>query len=462
MISILVVDDEKNIRETLIDVLQDEGYTTSEAADGEQALKILAGRRVDIVLLDIWLPGIGGIDVLKKIREQFSSVTVVMISGHGTVNLAVEAIKIGAFDFIEKPLSIDRLLMVLEKACKMRELEAENRSLRGKVPKEVDLIGTCASMARIREIIASTAATSGRVLITGENGTGKELVARSVHLASNRSGAAFIEVNCAAIPENLIESELFGHEKGSFTGAVEARKGKFELADKGTIFLDEIADMSLATQAKVLRVLQEMEFERVGGTKTIHVDVRVIAATNKDLAAEISRGNFREDLFYRLNVIPIQMPALRERAGDIAELVAYFARQFCRINSRPVREFGPDAIAIMREYAWPGNIRELRNIVERAIIMLPEGDITGEGLATFFTERTGTDPVAHGQAVLPDDEYASLKEARDAFEREYILKKLRENGMNVSRTARVLGIERSNLHRKISSLGIENIREDQP
>jgi two-component system nitrogen regulation response regulator NtrX len=456
-VHVLVVDDEQAIRDSITGVLEDEGYETAEAEDGELALRYLASRRTDIMLLDIWLPGQSGMEILARVREQFPSVTVIMISGHGTVNIAVEAIKQGAFDFIEKPLSIDRLLMVLEKAKKIRDLEEENRNLKGSTVKEFTLIGASPAMTRIRELIASTGATNGRVLVTGENGTGKEIIARSIHVTSERRDCPFIEVNCAAIPENLIESELFGHEKGSFTGALEMRKGKFELADKGTIFLDEIADMSLQTQAKVLRVLQEMEFERVGGTKTIHVDVRVIAATNKDLREEIATGNFREDLYYRLNVIPVHLPALRDRLEDMEDLVRYFSEHFCRVNGRKPCIFTKDAIELMQSHDWPGNIRELRNVVERVIIMLPQSRIDRTGLESFFQERKEPENQAAGGsgADLLDGDHASLKAARDAFEKEYIIKKLKENGMNVSKTAKLLGIERSNLHRKINSLGIE-------
>jgi len=456
-VQILVVDDEVHIRETLTGVLEDEGYGTAEAADGESALQCLGSRRTDIMLLDIWLPGISGMDVLARVREQFPSVTVIMISGHGTVNIAVDAIKQGAFDFIEKPLSIDRLLMVIEKACKIRDLEEENRSLKGCGIKEFTLIGSSPAMTRIRELIASTGSTNGRVLVTGENGTGKEIIARSIHLAGDRRDLPFVEVNCAAIPENLIESELFGHEKGAFTGAADMRKGRFELADKGTIFLDEIADMSLQTQAKVLRVLQEMEFERVGGTRTIRVDVRVIAATNKDLREEIAKGNFREDLFYRLNVIPVHLPALRDRLEDMEDLVRHFSSWFCRVNARETCLFTQDAIELLQSHDWPGNIRELRNVVERAIIMLPGTTIDRQGLEKFFLERRDGAPQGGlpADTALLESSHASLKAARDAFEKEYILKKLRENGMNISKTARLLGIERSNLHRKINALGIE-------
>ena len=461
MPSVLVVDDERNIRETLLDVLQDEGYDAVQTPDGETALRVLASRRIDIMLLDIWLPGISGMDVLTKAHTLFPGVTIIMISGHGTVHLAVEAIKLGAFDFIEKPLSIDRLLLTLDKACRMRSLEAENRKYKNSTSKDFDLIGSGQAMTKIRELIASSAAANGRVLISGESGTGKELAARSIYLAGDRRNEPFIEVNCAAIPETLIESELFGHEKGAFTGAHESRKGKFELADKGTIFLDEIADMSLQTQAKVLRVLQEMEFERVGGVKTLQVDVRVIAATNKDLLQEITKGNFREDLYYRLNVISIQLPALRERLEDMQELVEYFVEEFCRAGDRERCVFAPDAIEVMKGYAWRGNIRELRNVIERALALIPSSAISGADLEPLLGQRSaprsGPGDDVKEETRLLEDEYGGLREARNAFEKEYILRKLKENGMNVSKTARALGIERSNLHRKINSLGIDNV-----
>jgi two-component system nitrogen regulation response regulator NtrX len=460
MPGVLVVDDEKNIRETVRDVLEDEGYTAFQAADGEEALRILARRPIDIMLLDIALPGIDGMAVLSQAQKLFPGVTIIMFSGHGTVHIAVEAIKCGAFDFIEKPLSIERLLFALDKACRMRSLLAENRKYKNSAAKDFTLIGSGKAMTKIREDISSSAVSSGRVLLLGESGTGKELVARSIHLASERQNEPFVEVNCAAIPENLIESELFGHEKGAFTGALESRKGKFELANTGTIFLDEVADMSLQTQAKVLRVLQEMEFERVGGSRTIRVDVRVVAATNKDLRQEIMKGNFREDLFYRLNVIPIYVPALRERFEDMGELVEYFVLEFCRASGRKQCAFTPDAIEIMKGYAWRGNIRELRNVVERALALLPEASISGAALSPLLGEmggRIGGTKTEDEPARPLSDGYESLREARNAFEKEYILRKLKENGMNVSKTARALGIERSNLHRKINSLGIDSV-----
>lgn len=453
---ILIVDDEAGIRDTVSEVLEDEGYLPVAAENGEAALRILQTRRIELVLLDIWLPGMGGMEILEKICEQYPSVTVVIISGHGTVNLAVEAIKKGAFDFIEKPLSIDRLLLVIEKAARLKRLEEENRTLRNSISREYTMIGESDAMGNIRSIIANTAKSNGRVLITGENGTGKEMIARNIHRLSDRAEKPFVEVNCAAIPENLIESELFGHEKGAFTGAVGSKPGKFEVADTGTIFLDEVADMSLPTQAKVLRVLQEMVFEHVGGVKTISVDVRVIAATNKDLAEEIRRGNFREDLYYRLNVIPIHVPPLRERIADIAPLVEYFMEQFCTMNNRKPKQFTRRAMGLFLQHKWPGNIRELRNMVERIIIMIPAQKIDKDDILGFFLDKPETGDPAIGSER---QDFDSLKDARDAFEREYIKRKLIENGMNVSQTARMLGIERSNLHRKINSLKINPMKE---
>lgn len=448
MRTVLIVDDEKNIRETLADILTDESYTALAVESGPKALEVLGTRRVDLLLLDIWLPDMGGMEILQRIRDEYPNVMVVMISGHATVDLAVQAIKMGAVDFIEKPLSLDRVLQVLEKAFRIRELENENETLRRDVGNRYNLVGESPALQQIREVIRTMAATAGRVLITGDNGTGKEIIARNIHNRSDRARGPFVEVNCAAIPENLIESELFGHEKGSFTGAHELRKGKFETADKGTIFLDEIADMSLVTQAKVLRVLQEMEFERVGGSETIHVDVRVIAATNKDLKKEIEAGNFREDLFYRLNVIPIHVPPLRERREDIIPLVEYYLDYFARANNKLPKVFSKKVYALFLGYAWPGNVRELRNMVERICIMIRKEAIDHEDVLAFFA---GNGDISGGRE---DREYATLKDAREDFERQYIREKLLENNMNVSKTAQALGIERSNLHKKINSLGI--------
>ncbi len=444
---ILVVDDETGILKTLSDVLQDEGFEVFTAESGEEALRVFPDVAPDVTLLDVWLSGMDGIEVLKKIREQVPDGPVIMMSGHGTIETAVRATKHGAYDFIEKPLSVDKLSISIENALEKRRLKAENRSLRRKLVESYEIVGETPVIRDLKEQIKIAGPSNGRVLIFGENGTGKELIARQIHLHSDRTDAPFVEVNCAAIPQDLIESELFGHEKGSFTGATTMRKGKFELADRGTIFLDEIGDMSLATQAKVLRVLQEQIVQRVGGTRNISVDVRVIAASNKDLEQEIQAGNFREDLFYRLNVIPIVVPPLRERREDIPVLVLYFLGEVARANGMKRKTLLPEAMQILMHYHWPGNVRELRNIVERMMIMVRK-------------ETIGTDeipPAIRGEPVPARfTRYAgSLREARLAFEGDYILQKLTENDWNVSQTAKTLKIERSNLHRKIKNLGLD-------
>jgi two-component system nitrogen regulation response regulator NtrX len=444
---ILVVDDETGILKTLSDVLQDEGFEVFTAESGEEALRVFPDVAPDVTLLDVWLSGMDGIEVLKKIREQVPDGPVIMMSGHGTIETAVRATKHGAYDFIEKPLSVDKLAISIENALEKRRLKAENRSLRRKLVESYEIVGETPVIRDLKEQIKIAGPSNGRVLIFGENGTGKELIARQIHLHSDRTNAPFVEVNCAAIPQDLIESELFGHEKGSFTGATTMRKGKFELADRGTIFLDEIGDMSLATQAKVLRALQEQIVQRVGGTRNISVDVRVIAASNKDLEQEIQDGNFREDLFYRLNVIPIVVPPLRERREDIPVLVRYFLGEYARANGMKRKTILPEAMQILMHYHWPGNVRELRNIVERMMIMVRK-------------ETIGTDeipPTIRGEpAPARFTSYAgSLREARLAFEGDYILQKLTENDWNVSQTAKILKIERSNLHRKIKNLGLD-------
>ncbi len=448
MTNVLIIDDEEKICSTVVDILKDEGYTAFSAFNVSDGIKVLNTNKVDILLLDIWLSNENGMDFLDKMVHEFPAVKVIMISGHGTVNLAVDAIKNGAFDFIEKPLSIDRLLSVVEKAIEAGMESGESSGVNS--GKDYTLIGESPLFNKVRTIINNTSKSMGRVLIYGENGTGKEMVACNIHLQSDRSNEAFIDVNCAAIPENLIESELFGYEKGAFTGAEDVKVGKFELAHKGTIFLDEIADMSLQTQAKVLRVLQEMKFERVGGVESINVDVRVIAATNKNLKEEIKSGNFREDLFYRLNVIPITVPALRERKEDILTLVYFFIDKFSMENKQKPKKISKGVEKLFLTHDWPGNVRELRNMVERLCIMVPEVNVGTEDVLTFFSEKddfSGT--------ILSNVEYKSLKKARNAFEKEYIRKKLIENSMNVTQTAKDLGIERSNLHRKINSLEIQ-------
>lgn len=453
MKSILIVDDEASIRESLKGILQDEGFRTLFAQNGEEGLGLVREENPDLVLLDIWMPGIDGLETLRRIREVHPEQLVIMMSGHGTIETAVKATKLGAYDFIEKPLSLEKVLLCIQNAFKIGELVEENRSLKAKLAREHEIIGTSTAMRQLKEQIAIAAPTSGWVLITGENGTGKELVARAIHLLSRRRLKPFIEVNCAAIPEELIESELFGHEKGAFTGATTQRKGKFDLAHEGTLFLDEIGDMSLKTQAKVLRILQERKFERVGGNRTIEVDVRVIAATNKDLDEEISRGTFREDLYYRLNVLPFHVPPLRERVEDIPLLAGHFLDYFCSKESRDYKKLTAKAMEALQNYPWPGNVRELKNIIERLVIMTPQQEIAEEQLPTVI--RNKQEPVDRVFNLSTAGETGTFREAREVFERDFILQKLEENDWNVSRTAEIIEIERSNLHRKIKALGIE-------
>lgn len=450
MKTILVVDDESSIRASLKGILQDEGYRGIFADNGEDGLQQVRDESPDLVLLDIWMPGIDGLETLRRIREQNPEQTVVMMSGHGTIETAVKATRLGAYDFIEKPLSLEKVLLTIQNALKIDQLLEENHALRARIHQQHMLIGNSPIMRELKRQIEVAAPTSAWVLITGENGTGKELVARTLHQLSRRALKPFIEVNCAAIPEELIESELFGHEKGAFTGATTQRKGKFDLAHEGTLFLDEIGDMSLKTQAKVLRILQEKKFERVGGNRTIEVDVRVIAATNKNLEEEIRSGNFREDLFYRLNVIPFHAPPLRERSEDLPELAEHFLTFFCTQEGIPRKSLSPEVIAALTDYHWPGNVRELKNIIERLVIMSPGATITEQELPAMMTHRR-----ALSQSSSTPGEDRTLREARDDFEREFILQKLEENDWNISRTAEAIEIERSNLHRKIKSYGIE-------
>lgn len=452
MKTILIIDDEEGIRESLRGILEDEGFRTLFAVDGEQGLQRVREENFDLILLDIWMPGIDGIETLRRIRELVPEQQVIMMSGHGTIETAVKATKFGAFDFIEKPLSLDKLLLVINNALKVGRLVEENRSLKAKLAKDYEMIGTSPAIMLLKEQIAIAAPTSGWVLITGENGTGKELVARAIHSQSQRRDKPFVEVNCAAIPEDLIESELFGHEKGAFTGATAQRKGKFDQAHEGTLFLDEIGDMSLKTQAKVLRILQEHKFERVGGSRTIEVDVRVIAATNKDLEEEIAAGRFREDLFYRLNVIPFHVQPLRERREDIPLLANYFLEFFCSKESREKKTLTPEAQEALAAYPWPGNVRELKNIIERLAIMTPDRSIDRRHLPRSISSHQAPRPAA-GLPGLADN--ATFREAKEEFEKEYLLQKLEENEWNISRTAEAIDLERSNLHRKIKSFGIE-------
>jgi two-component system nitrogen regulation response regulator NtrX len=453
MKTILIVDDEAGIRESLKGILEDEGFRTVFAETGERALSLLRDEGPDLVLLDIWMPGIDGIETLRRIRDLAPEQLVVMMSGHGTIETAVKATKLGAFDFIEKPLSLEKVLLVVGNALKVGQLVEENRSLKARISQEYQMIGDSPEISRLKEQIAIAAPTSGWVLITGENGTGKELVARAIHQQSQRREHSFVEVNCAAIPEELIESELFGHEKGSFTGATAQRKGKFDQAHEGTLFLDEIGDMSLKTQAKVLRILQERKFERVGGNRTIEVDVRVIAATNKNLEEEITAGRFREDLYYRLNVIPFHVPPLRERREDIPELLNHFLEYFCSKESRERKTLSNEALNALVHYAWPGNVRELKNIIERLAIMIREPVIDLNHLPAAFS---GGGTLIAGRADATTAlEAATFREAKEEFEKEFLVQKLEENDWNISRTAEAIEIERSNLHRKIKAFGID-------
>jgi two-component system nitrogen regulation response regulator NtrX len=447
MHSVLIVDDESGIRESLKGVLEDEGYQVAEAGSGEACLDLLRKGSFDAIFLDVWLPGMDGLDTLQKIKDADQSPEVIMISGHGNIETAVRATKLGAFDFLEKPLSLERTLILLKNAIDARRLRRENIDLRRQLQSKSVIVGDSIPMKALRQQIMIMAPTNGRVLIYGESGTGKELVANAIHAQSLRKDALFVELNCAAIPEDLIESELFGHIRGSFPAANADKEGKFQKAHGGTLFLDEVGDMSLKTQSKVLRTLDEQRFTPVGGDEAVTVDARVIASTNKDLEEEISRGNFREDLFYRLNVIPFYVPPVRERTEDIPLLSRHFLKEFSSAYGRRTREITDDAVAALMSYSWPGNVRELRNVIERIVIMNPTiAKLDRKHLPPLIyrdgSRRTGT------------SEFASLHQARAAYERDYILKKLDENHGNVSRTAEVLGLERSHLYRKMKALGI--------
>ena len=445
--TICIVDDEPSILNTLSSILEDERYQVTIAKTGEEALKVIQMEVPDVVLLDIWMPELDGLEVLKRVREQFPHIMVIMMSGHGSVETAVKATKLGAYDYLEKPLDLEKVTILVRNALHQRKLEEENINLRVKVERHSKLVGASSVMEKLRQQIAAAAPTHSRVLISGENGTGKELVARAIHLQSPRHNRPFVEVNCAAIPETLIETELFGHERGAFTGAVSQKRGKFDFADGGTLFLDEIGDMSLATQAKVLRVLAEQQFTRVGGEKLIEVNIRVIAASNKDFSQEIEKGKFRDDLFYRLNVLPIEVPPLRARREDIPALTRHFLKIHAEEQGVKLKEITPEALDALARHEWPGNIRELRNQVERLMIMVPKTTIEVGDVLPFMPRGFNR--------INPLDAYDSLRDARHAFEREYITIRLRENGGNVSKTADDLKIERSHLHRRIKDLNVE-------
>ncbi len=455
---ILVIDDEASIRTSLAGVLGDEGFDVSTAGSGEEGLGLVANGQFDAVLLDVWMPGIDGMETLRRIRSMMPEQLVVIMSGHGNIETAVKATKLGAYDFIEKPLSLEKLLVTLRNAIKFSELDSENRMLRSEMAKVPRMIGSSAKIMQLREQIATVAPLNSWILITGENGTGKELIARAIHAGSKRAAEAFVAVNCAAIPEELIESELFGHEKGAFTGAVAQKKGKFDLANGGTIFLDEIADMSLKTQAKVLRILQEQAFERVGGRQTIQVDVRVLAATNKSLPDAIKNNQFREDLYYRLNVIPVVAPPLRDRRDDVPELLKYYFEVFAREAGKSPKRLSGDTLQILKDYTWPGNIRELKNLVERLSIMARNEEIAPEDLPAEILDSVASQ--APAEEPMPQISGSTgLKEAKALFEKEFIVRKLKENDWNVSRTAQALDIERAHLHRKIKTFKISDADE---
>ena len=445
---ILIVDDEPLIRQSLAGVLEDEGYQTHAVATGEECCEEIARSPYAVVLLDVWLPGIDGLETLARIQEiPFANrPVVVIVSGHGTIETAVKATKLGAFDFVEKPLTIEKVTVVVKNAIQQHRLELELDRFKEDGRMRLQIIGESVPMKALRQQLALMAATNGRVLIYGESGTGKELMAHAIHSHSARADQPFVEVNCAAIPEDLIESELFGHRRGSFPGAVEDKTGKLEKADSGTLFLDEVGDMSLKTQAKVLRSLDEQRFEPIGAGTWVQVDVRVVAATNKNLEDEIERGNFREDLFYRLNVIPFYVPPLRERTEDIALLADHFLNEFTMAYGRKPKELTPQAYEVLKEHRWPGNVRELRNLMERIVIMNPQVRIDARHVPIH--------PAKRAVFERQPERFGSLHEVRAAAEREYILKTLDETKGNVTKTAEVLGLERSNLYRKMKALGI--------
>ena len=443
---LLIVDDEENVRASMQGILQDEGFKVDTVPSGEECLEAVDRHSYDAVFLDIWLPGRDGISVLEELKKKCPGSYVIMISGHGSIETAVRSTKLGAFGFIEKPLSLEKIMLVLEHALNQRHLEAENRNLREMLRRESVMIGTSVPMMALRQQIQFAAPTEGRVLIYGENGTGKELVARLLHLQSDRRNQPFVEVNCAALPEELIESELFGSVKGAFTGASETRKGKFELADQGTLFLDEVGDMSLKTQAKVLRVLEEQRFSPVGSNEILEVDVRVIAATNQNLEQRIEEGGFREDLFFRLNVIPFEVPPLRQRSEDVPLLAEHFMDVFCARYGRKKKDLAPEAMDALQRYHWPGNVRELKNTIERLAIMLPREEIRLLDLPMSIL-KAGSDPA--------EDDRSTWQRARDEWEREFLLKSLQENEGNVSKTAAAIGMERSHLHRKLKGLNLK-------
>lgn len=447
--SILIVDDEPSILQSLGGLLSDEGFGVATAANGYEALKIVDTESPDLVLLDIWMPGIDGIETLKEIKKNNPHIQVIIISGHGNIETAVKATKLGAFDLIEKPLSIDKVIVSINNALNFRRLEEENRYLRKKTLEKNSITGNSPPIVALKKQIAVSAPTEAWILITGENGTGKELVARTIHQLSSRAEHPLIDVHCAAIPEELIESELFGQEKGAFSSALAKKIGKFELANKGTIFFDEIGDMSLKTQSKILRVLQEQQFQRVGGSRTLSVNVRVIASTNKDLEKEIEKGAFREDIYYRLNVIPIEVPPLRNRFEDIPQLVEIFLNECAQQNRSKKKEITREAIDLLCKYSWPGNVRELKNLVERLAIMVGKEVIDKTEIPAPYNPNSSAETTfIEAQLFLSD----SLKDAKKIFEREFIQRKLMQNHNDINKTAKSMGVEKNYLNKRINTL----------
>ncbi len=456
MFTVLVIDDERSILQSLEGILSDEGYQVFLADSGKTGLEILDREIPDLILLDIAMPGMDGMEVLSRVKSAYPFLPVVIMTGHGSIDLAVRAIKMGSYDFLEKPLEMDKLLLTIKNAIDFGNLQKENLLLKQKIEKQHTFIGNSPAIQTLRGQIAQVAPTDAWVLIFGENGSGKEIVAREIHRQSQRRRRPFIEVNCAAIPEELIESELFGHEKGAFTGASSSKRGKFDMAHEGTLFLDEIGDMSLKTQAKILRILEEQRFERVGGNKTIQVNVRVIAATNKNLEEEIKKGNFREDLYFRLNVIPFTVPPLRKRNGDILLLANYFLSEFTVNRGKKLKSLTPEAQKALMAYPWPGNVRELKNIMERLSIMVPTDTIRLQDLPPEILNRPRATLDNGGKTFFSS---RSIKEAVSCFERSFIVEKLRENEGNISKTAEKIGIARRNLTHKIKTYDIDIKKE---
>lgn len=445
--SVLIVDDERGIRDTLKGVLADEGFEVQAAASGEAGLEAARTGQFSCILLDIWLgEGMDGLQTLDAMRSEGIDAAVVMISGHGNIETAVRATKLGAFDFIEKPLSLERTVLTVKNAIRQRRLELTNAQLQSELAERYEMVGDSIAMRALRKQISIVAPTDGRVLISGESGSGKELVARAIHARSKRSGAAFVEINSAALPEELVESELFGYSKGAFSGATKAKKGKFEVADGGSIFLDEIGDMSARVQAKMLRVLEEQRFEPLGSNIPVTVDVRVISATNKPLDSLIENGNFRSDLFYRLNVIPFQVPPLRERSEDVPALLTHFSRRYCADYGKAAKEFTDGVVERLKEYAWPGNVRELKNLVERIVILSDRETITEDDLPTLENKY---------EPAAATFRFESFKDATEAYQREFIQHKLAQFNGNVQKAAEDMGVDRSHLYRRMRYLGIK-------